>query len=379
MLDDSGHSSVDVALRLTAQNKSDHLASALQILQPHIPRITVLSIDSPYIDQLVSIFHSIVLNDPPPPLEILALVNAHGTGQLVVTDYTLDQATGLKEIIRALDSVRLEGVMLPPSLVDMFHGLRHLRLFDQLEDASRIASRSLRRILQSSPTLETLEMQSTRIIMDETRDDDDDEPIDMHSLYMLSMTNMISTELDFLLRTLHAPILRMLTLADPEPPKDRKGRFMDKALVQGLPRDQNLLKALTTFLSPLCRLESLCIRGLDLAPPNGTTSFIRVLETTPFLQTLELADIELEDTVLKRMGILPEEEDAVVIEPLCPALRTLALVGMESFTASALRDMVASRSEAPGRKLEVLKLAECEYDEKLWRRELEALVGLLMW
>ncbi|KAF9516624.1 hypothetical protein BS47DRAFT_1380851 [Hydnum rufescens UP504] len=332
---------------------TEYFDTVMDILGPHIPRITALTIDSPDFDDMTILMYRILqCTSTAPPLKSLVLIDQSASGHVVSSFGFSNRIPQLYELMANLRIVNFDGTRLPYS-TSTFKHLTSLRLANMSSVENQPSRDEFRDILIACPMLESLILDGSGFDVDKVTNVGDG--VKMISLHTLHLICIPWTDMEYALHVIEAPCLRELKIADVEEADIGDNRHHGERVLQAI---QQFLTHRPPGSSSPSPLEHLHLRSTQTVE-GSWPQYIPILQAAPYLRILVLYDITLSDRIIDRMGIPDGVTGARAV--VCPSLETLKLCDVSNVTFSALIAMLKSRVRS-GKKLEVLKVAELTPD-----------------
>jgi hypothetical protein len=359
----------------------------MDILGPHISRITALTIDSPDFDDMTILMYRILqCASAAPPLKSLVLIDQSASGHVVssfgfsnripvsiipvskrLSESFLLPSQQLYELMANLRIVNFDGTRLPYS-TSTFKHLTSLRLANMSSVENQPSRDEFRDILIACPMLESLILDGSGFDVDKVANMGD--AVKMISLHTLHLICIPWTDMECALQVIEAPCLLELKIADVEEADIGDNRHHGERVLQAI---LQFLTHRSPGSSSPSSLEHLHLRSTQTVE-GSWPQYIPILQAAPYLHFLALYDITLSNRIIDRMSIPDGMTDARDV--VCPSLKTLKLCDVSNVTFSALiaspsvtslcKDFtylsfsiaVLKSRVRSGKKLEVLKVAE---------------------
>lgn len=305
---------------------------AMDVLRPHLPRVTALTVESPSIERINNIFSLIIHgSDALPPLKSLSIIDSITSSEMVAPDGTRERLQQLLTLMRNLKYLYLDGAYLPYQS-PAFRDLISLRL-NTLNRDGHPTEAEFRNILLMSPLLESLHLQETGIILaDKTRMDQSKSGsrVLLERLTTLRLSTMSWNAMEFVLWVVDAPNLSELAVEQPEEDYDDDAEPTDD-MPEGIPRDEHTLRAIANFLVGPRPNQHSFLRSLRLesfVSMENCPYYTQILTAIPNLERLSLQDCHvaeiIEDLTIPTNATAPR---------FCAQLRYLKFSGCEILRA----------------------------------------------
>lgn len=130
--------------------ENEYILAALDILQPHVARISRLFIRISYLEEMATIIDRLTAGNQVLPLKALALLITDDDGDLMSTEKMQAKAGTLKTMLEGLEELQICKVYIPWNQVS-FRGMKILKL-ESLHES--VTPQQLYAILSVSPNLE---------------------------------------------------------------------------------------------------------------------------------------------------------------------------------------------------------------------------------
>src|SRR5258708_1801005 len=347
----------------------------MEILDSHVSRIGSLSVDASAEMQLDLILATFLEKCEPrlkadgrtqTALRKLKLVDVSGSGNALAPEVSRERLSFVLQTMKGLEDVTLEGVALPwhsPA----FEELKCLHLAG-LKVESEPSEHQFITILKNWPQLERLAVEEAGISLgtghDVVRMRREVRPILLDRLQTLHLSMMPWNEMEFIFHVVNAPNLQNLWIDSPMESISHNGTVVDDGQqIEGLPRDEHMLKTIGLFLNrshanPSQRsfLQSLHMESLAIPMSYDDASspqLMEVLKAVPHLRTLELYEIAVGDDILASLSAKPS-----LSAPSSPSKPPSMAPSMSASMSSIVGDHVPSSPIHPP-----TSFAQYEFDE----------------
>jgi hypothetical protein len=376
-LERSKHAALDVYLELGDSDDTSQIDEVKEILHPHVPRCTTLSITVTSDEQMRAVVTQFVegASEVGPRLNSLTLVDTNGEGLGIGGVLSSLGATGVRalmEMVRPLESLTLDGVHVIWDSV-LFTGLKELTLRTVPEENYPPRGKFFK-FLRQLPMLESLTLDS--LVFKEVEDAEALQLYSMESLHTLDLRDMVIRDILLILAHLQTPALRRFTLFAPDVnPGDADDDEED--FVADEEQLRNLGDALVRYFSPT---KTPNLRRLSFEGPGlEWDTVVDILKQVPGLEALRITEMVMDDTLLDALTNALQITDEDGSRYLCPRLTSLSFRNCDELDYAKLLKLIQTRNDSDTTSIRRLSIKYSPPAEDEYKERFETLVETIVW